>query len=518
MQVLSSPTTKDFSNIMLFLVRHIDPNLLKSFGKLEEEVPQLYKRLKYPFAISKSNLAAVGSPHTWPTILAALCWTVELLIYSARAESCRIDSSDDRTRAEIEFFQYVSTSYHHFMAGEDHLCEEVDNRKASQFDERAIEVRAAAEKLSASNESLKNEIASIKNSPSPLLAAQKNLQETQKDKEKFLQLLDNLHAHKASLQRKVTERQTDVAAQQRELADVETENEQLRATIATQKVHPADVIRMNQDKSKHESALRMLSQQRESAESKAAQAETSLESKLDELESILGEYHACADRLQIIPLSAKRAEGVGFEIILDRNAGASGISGVMGISGAGATNGGAGGLINVDLKGIVKPALQRMKDRYASKARELAQELLSLEEKKDAATEVLTERREESSHAEAHVKALEAQYRQGKEALEVRVAAALAQVEGIAAEVTTLRGACVAGVVESEERLKGLQGDYEELQRAVELENVTLHRDLAAALEAVLNHKMAIQSKLKGCVDRVGRVLDDVGAIALPHA
>ena len=36
------------------------------------QVPQLYKRLKYPFQISKSNLTAVGSPHTWPSLLAAL--------------------------------------------------------------------------------------------------------------------------------------------------------------------------------------------------------------------------------------------------------------------------------------------------------------------------------------------------------------------------------------------------------------------------------------------------------------
>lgn len=71
---------------MGFLVRQFDPNLFKSFGKLEEEVPQLFKRLKYPFQISKSNLTAVGSPHTWPTILAALTWLIELLIYQTKAE------------------------------------------------------------------------------------------------------------------------------------------------------------------------------------------------------------------------------------------------------------------------------------------------------------------------------------------------------------------------------------------------------------------------------------------------
>ena len=53
------------------------------------QVPQLYKRLKYPFQISKSNLTAVGSPHTWPSLLAALTWLVELLNYQERAEAAR---------------------------------------------------------------------------------------------------------------------------------------------------------------------------------------------------------------------------------------------------------------------------------------------------------------------------------------------------------------------------------------------------------------------------------------------
>lgn len=45
-------------------------------------------------------------------------------------------------------------------------------------------------------------------------------------------------AHKASLQRKLAERQADVAAQAAELAVAEKENEGLRARIATQTVHP----------------------------------------------------------------------------------------------------------------------------------------------------------------------------------------------------------------------------------------------------------------------------------------
>ncbi len=39
-----------------------------------------------------------------------------------------------------------------------------------------------------------------------------------------------------------------MAAQQQELAAVERENEELRARIAVQTIHPQDVMRMNQEK------------------------------------------------------------------------------------------------------------------------------------------------------------------------------------------------------------------------------------------------------------------------------
>ena len=74
-----------------FLLRQVDPHI-KAFGKIEDDVPTLFKQLKYPFQISKSALFAVGSPHTWPSLLAALGWLVELLNYSERAEQVNIVS------------------------------------------------------------------------------------------------------------------------------------------------------------------------------------------------------------------------------------------------------------------------------------------------------------------------------------------------------------------------------------------------------------------------------------------
>lgn len=46
--------------------------------------------------------------------------------------------------------------------------------------------------------------------------------------------------------------------------------------------------------------------------------EVQVEKRLDDMEAVLQEYHARADRLQLIPASAKRAEGIQFEIKVNR--------------------------------------------------------------------------------------------------------------------------------------------------------------------------------------------------------
>ena len=48
--------------------------------------------------MSKSALFAVGAPHTWPGLLAALAWLVEMLSYEEKAAAARASSFDDRAR------------------------------------------------------------------------------------------------------------------------------------------------------------------------------------------------------------------------------------------------------------------------------------------------------------------------------------------------------------------------------------------------------------------------------------
>lgn len=61
-------------------------------------------------------------------------------------------------------------------------------------------------------------------------------------------------------------------------------------------------------------------------------------------------------------------------------------------------------LVNVDLKATIKPALQRIRDGYVTRARLLSEELLSLAEKLDASQEHVTERAEDNAVLEQRVR------------------------------------------------------------------------------------------------------------------
>jgi len=90
-KLLQSPTGKDFQSILTFLLRLLDPTFALSSGpgKMEDEVHAVFKSLRYPFALSKTALGAVGAQQSWPAVMGAIMWLLELLEVRARARARR---------------------------------------------------------------------------------------------------------------------------------------------------------------------------------------------------------------------------------------------------------------------------------------------------------------------------------------------------------------------------------------------------------------------------------------------
>ena len=170
-KTLARPSGRDFNQICTFLLRRVDPTFNDGQQKFEDEVSLAFKTLGYPYPISKTALVAAGSPHTWPTLLAALTWLIELLsceeaddedddagllqmaqqqkeesgddaVANAGADATKSLEEEVEVRSEKAFFRFLGDSYVAFLAGDDakyaaleeNLCEyfEGDNVKIEQ--------------------------------------------------------------------------------------------------------------------------------------------------------------------------------------------------------------------------------------------------------------------------------------------------------------------------------------------------------------------------------------------------
>ena len=494
-RTLEKPTSRSFFDIVTFLFRSIDPNL--SFaGKPEVEVAQMFKRLRYPFQISRSSLCAIGAPHSWPSLLAALAWLVELLGYMEDAEGPEAARTQEDDGA---FFDYVAKSYDCFLKGDDAQCDVLEEELLRSFAEQDEHMAARHEELRRGNHEMLNERDRLQALPSPTeeLERRKALQKA--DAEKFRQLISKLHGHKGHILNTMTERRAELNAKTRELRVVESECAELEAQIELQPVGKEDAERMAQQRAALADTLQRLEGRREAATAEAVEDEAAAARKLGDVEEALLHYHTAADRLELIPSTAKRAEGIRFEAALDKAAGA------------------PGQMINVDLKGRIHPHLEHIRARYAGRLREAGAELAELQGKQRQTDETVGECKATIAALQADCDRMGDRYKESKDAVDAEVSAKETEAREMHDFVLQRRQSADTSLAQSEAQFRAKQAEYEEVRTECLREEEALNAEVAGGLEALIAHKLHIQQTLKKCHEHVLHAQEELQSKALPE-
>jgi kinetochore protein NDC80 len=108
--------------------------------KIEDEIAMSFKALGYPFSVSKTSLVAAGSPHAWPSLLAALAWLTERINCLERSDDDKREWGTFESLEELElktdkaFFRYLSASYTAFLRGDEKITEQLEISLAEQFE------------------------------------------------------------------------------------------------------------------------------------------------------------------------------------------------------------------------------------------------------------------------------------------------------------------------------------------------------------------------------------------------
>ncbi len=473
-RLLEQPTGKAFFDICVFLLRLLDPEAPLD-GKLEDEVPAAFRRLRYPFSVPKGALYAVGAPAQWPALLAALAWLVELIEYGEAVE--RMQATPAPT--DGPFFKYVAQTYGSFLKGDDARCAALDAELEGGFAERGAAAAEEARALEAECAALRAELERERAQPSASAALEEKKSLLATDVEKFLQLIDKLKGHKAHVALKVGERRAEAELLQGKLDDLEYERAALQRQVAQQPLDSAGVKRMSHERVRSTEALRGLVAERQALEAEAAEATQEAEQNLASLEAAVARYHTAAERMELVPSTARRADGLKYEIRLDLEASS------------------AAGMVPTDLKGRVRPHLAKMREDYSSRSWEEGGELRKLQAKQRETDNLVVECKEGIARLEAECGTMTEQYRTTKEAAGREVEDAEKEAGQIREEVLQRRQSTVGNLAGAEQKVRALQGEYEELCTKCVREQERLNQDVAAALEELIAHKLHIQQTLK---------------------
>lgn len=232
-KILTRPTNKQFLDIMTFLIHQIDPHFVIG-QKYETDIALFLKGIRcagphphlpppaltaarapasYPVGISKSSLTAVGSPHTWPNLLACMAWMVELLTYDEEvAANEHVEGGDPNDDGEKLFLDYLGKSYQAFMWYDDGKYEALDEELRETFQGRTAGLKREAESLQEELEALKSEHATLSADKSPVTTLKSRRAELLGDRKKFEELVSKLEERHATAKSTLDARRADLSA------------------------------------------------------------------------------------------------------------------------------------------------------------------------------------------------------------------------------------------------------------------------------------------------------------------
>lgn len=397
----------------------------------------VFKTLGYPYTISKTSLSAVGSPHAWPQLLAALEWLVELLTYDADAADAGghgtnagfhgdSGAGDDLTRAgDLRFIEYLGVAYQAFLSGDDAGYDRLEHDFSASFDAQTGECSALVASREAEQARLMKDIEQHKAVGATLPAKREKLAVLESDHEKLCDFVGKLQEHSATLGAKVRAKEVDLAAQ-KELVDAAKDaKEQLKTRVSTQELSADEALRMVAERERLERTLNEATAYHAAQRQQAWEADMELSRRTEELERSIHAYAAQATSLQLLPKGSKNAKGIDFRLVPNAE--------------RLPTAGSLADVLTTDVHGEIMPALANFKALVARKCAELRANANLLLDQEEHSAEAVEEATDALDALQAQHAKLEDALRREKEDVEATLAERGAEARTIEQAMEELR-------------------------------------------------------------------------------
>ena len=481
-KMLTRPSSKEVGNILQFLFRQIDHRFKVNAAQPEMDIAQMFATLGYPFRVTRSSLQAAGSQHTWPVLLGAIMWVLELLKYDEMICDGSADSDQDAAGADKMFFDYLSKAYAAFLSADDDVYEELEAEVKRNFAERNAEIRAEAEAIVADTVKVHESLDEIRQQV-PLEQKQVRARDCASDLKKFEDY--NIKIQKAckKTESQIAESEAKLAEKQAELEACKAHKAQLGEKIKSQDLNMADIERMAKEKARVLDAMQETAARKEQLQEQLWERQQALQSKTEALEKLVDEHNEACQSLELHPPCARHANGTDFAVQL---------------TGAGFES----PVFNVDVVKTIKPALLNAKARATQRLMAAREQEMELQDDVEASMDAVKNAHVDAGKLEARVKQAEARCRREKEAAQSTLARISADSDEVEDQIVQIREddkeAREEELKEQQQVLEQLRSELAAQREQQEQLKEQINAEIVQALTKLTDHKAHVQQQVKG--------------------
>ena len=307
---LQAPSAKEFSRVLEFLIRQIDPNF-EFKERLDVEVPELFRQLGYTFPITKNALVAVGAPNTWPSLLAALDWLVDTLTYSQNIiDEPRVDEDSDEQATVAE---KMLKAYGLFITHQDYSEElqELKNQLKEKIDTLALQtlnMKQTLAAIKAEKESLKQSMVNPKLLDSQIACLEQEV--------RTLANIDIPLQKKKTLESRLMYVKDELQIAQDAQKSLEHAVAAKKEQVEKQEFTQEGLLRMEKQRETLESQAMELKKDREEAAQMAWDMEQELKEMQTNIALLVRDFNMMCVDFKLAPKTAKNALGLDFSLSL----------------------------------------------------------------------------------------------------------------------------------------------------------------------------------------------------------
>ncbi|KAF9586697.1 kinetochore-associated Ndc80 complex subunit ndc80 [Lunasporangiospora selenospora] len=416
-KTLTQPTNKDFQDIFKFLYLRLEPGY-DFQKKFEDEVPVLLKAMKYPSAdtISKTSLYTVGTPHSWPYMLALLGWMMEVILVIDRHEEWKeeqqmsnahnrdrdIDPKMDMTQVPPDkaLYHYLTRTYRIWMLTGNVQDPEVEENMAKSFERRKEYAESEIKHQRELNDSLRQELEELQVVESPVIALEKEQKSLKQEIDQLKKAIDVATPRIASLTKANEESTDNIANKEVKLTDLERAKREVQEIVRTQTVTRAGLESKLDERNRLRRREENLKQQCTNNENELRTLEKRFVDGENEAEKLVREFNALAVKIGIVPISAKYAAGQDYELRLDLDKAVSG----------------TGKVYSLDVKTRTEKTISGLRNQFTRDFNTSSDEYVSLKQELEILEDSIEEGTEKLRIKEYQLSQLNKKYHEEKEA------------------------------------------------------------------------------------------------------